>query len=75
MISLECKYNIIKDFDNRMKICELAKKFELPESTVRTIIKDNERILDMVKNAQSLNSSIISKRHGIIAEIEKMLKL
>ena len=64
-LTLECKLNITKDFDAKIKICELAKKFELPESTVRTIIKDKERILVAVKNAQSLNSSIIHKCHGI----------
>ncbi|XP_023210893.1 tigger transposable element-derived protein 1-like, partial [Centruroides sculpturatus] len=53
----------------------LAKKFDLLESTVRTIIKGKEKILEAVKNAQSLNSSIIRKRHGIIAEMETMLKL
>lgn len=74
-LSLECKLNIIKDYDAKIKICELAKKFDLPESTVRSITKSKEKILEAVKNAQSLNSSIIRKRHGIIAEMETLLKL
>lgn len=41
-LTLKYKLNIIKDFDAQMKICELAKKFELPQSTVRTIIKYKE---------------------------------
>ena len=75
MLTLECKLNITKVFDAQIKICELTKKFELLESTVRTIIKDKERIIEAVKNAQSLNSSIIRKYHGIITEMETMMKL
>lgn len=37
-----------------MKICELAMKSKLPDSTVTTIIKDNERILVAVKNPTQL---------------------
>lgn len=75
MFTLECKLNIIKDFDAQMNICELAKKFELSESTVRAIIKDKQKILTAVKNSQSLNSSIIRKYHSIIAEMGTMLIL
>lgn len=73
--SSECKLNIIDDFDNGIKICELAKKFELPESAERTTIKNDERILDRAKNARSSNSSGIGKRAGMMAEMETMPKL
>ncbi|CAL1532866.1 unnamed protein product [Lymnaea stagnalis] len=63
------------DFDGGMKICEIAEKLDLPHSTVRTIIKDKQRILEALKNAHSLNSSVIRKRHGIIAEMETLLKV
>lgn len=41
------------------KMCELAKKSELPQPTARCIIKDKQKILNAVNNAKSLNSSII----------------
>lgn len=71
---MECKLNIIKDFEAKVKICELAKKFDLPESTVRTVVKGKEKIMTAVKDSQSLNSSIIRKRHGIIAQMETLLQ-
>nr|XP_022905269.1 tigger transposable element-derived protein 1-like [Onthophagus taurus] len=73
-LTLDYKLNIIKGFDSSMKVCELARKFDLSESSIRTIIKDKETILTAVKNTQSLNSTIIRKRHGIIAEMESILK-
>lgn len=57
-----------------MKTCEIAQKYNLAYTTVHTIIRDKDKILDAVKNAQSLKSSIIRKRHGIIAEMEILLK-
>lgn len=48
------------------KICRQVKKFNLPESIVKTIIKGEEKIIKAVVNAQSFNSKIIRKHHGII---------
>ena len=65
-LTLESKLNIIKDFDAQMKICKLAKKFELPEFTVRTIIKDKERVLGAVKNAifiLELKNNLLASRY------------
>lgn len=66
--SLQCELYIINDFEAKIKICELAKKFDLPESTGRTVIKGKEKIMSAVKDSQSLNSTIIRKRYGIIAQ-------
>lgn len=74
-MTLETKLNIVREFKNGMKICDIAQKLDLPQTTVRTIVADKDRILEAVKNAQSLKSSVIRKRHGIIAEMETLLKI
>lgn len=71
---MECKLNIIKDFEAKLKICELAKKFDLSESTVRTVIKIKKKIMEAVRDSQSLNLSIIRKRHIIIPQMETLLQ-
>jgi hypothetical protein len=44
------------------------------ESTVRTIIKDKVRIMQYVKSSVPMQSTIISKKRGIvIEELEKIL--
>lgn len=55
--------------------CNFAAKFDLPKSTVRTVIKDKEQILESMKNTQDLNSTNVRKRCFIIAEMEIMLIL
>lgn len=52
VLTLELKHNIIKDFEGGIKPCEIAQKFNLAYTTVHTIIKDKDKILDAVKNAQ-----------------------
>ncbi|VDK60243.1 unnamed protein product [Anisakis simplex] len=71
-LSLECKIDIINEFDGGMKICEIGRKMDLAESTVRTVIKDRERIRAAVESDQCLNSSVI--RHEIFNKMERMLK-
>ena len=71
---MEFKLNIIKDCEAKIKNCKLTKKFDLPELTVRTVVKDKEKNMNAVKDSQSLNSSIIRKRHGIIAQMETLLQ-
>jgi hypothetical protein len=46
------------------------------ESTVRTVIKDNVRIMQHVKSSVPVQSTIISKKRGIlIEEMEKLLSI
>lgn len=71
-ICLECKLNISNDSDAKLKSCDLTKKFYPPESTVRTITKGKETILDPGKMLQYLNSTIISKGHGIFTRIKPL---
>lgn len=68
---MDCKLNITNDLETKTKIYKLAKKFDLPQSTVCTIIKVKEKVVEAVKDA----SSTIRKRHGIITQMEIFLKL
>lgn len=74
-LTLQAKVHIIKDYDGGEKACEISKKYLLPESTVRSILKDKKRILAAVKNSALLNASTIRNRHGIISQMESTLKV
>ncbi|XP_066566163.1 protein UXT isoform X1 [Amia ocellicauda] len=74
-LTLETKYEIIQLSDGGMKACEIAAKMSLAQTTVRTIVKDKERLLSEVRNARPMKSTIIRKRHGLVAEMESLLNV
>lgn len=71
--SLECKLIIINDFEAKFKICELAK--EIRPTSINSLYdyKFKEKVVEAVKDAQTINSSNIRTCHGIIAQMETLL--
>ncbi|XP_068246736.1 tigger transposable element-derived protein 1-like [Palaemon carinicauda] len=75
-ISFETKVAIIKKLDSGEKMVNVARAYNLNRSTVGTIYKQKDRIMEHVKGAVPMQSTIISKRRGkIIEEMEKLLTI
>ncbi|XP_045117649.1 tigger transposable element-derived protein 1-like [Portunus trituberculatus] len=73
-ITLEVKMDIIKRLEKGEKMSDVARKFNMNRSTVGTIIKNKEKIVEHVKSAVPMQSTIISKKRGkVIEEMEKHL--
>ncbi|CAB3229787.1 unnamed protein product [Arctia plantaginis] len=75
LLTLQKKVDIINMFENGEKVNQISKNLNLSNSTVSSIIKDKKRIIAASKTEAFLDSStIIRKRHGIIAQTECALK-
>ncbi|XP_045101357.1 tigger transposable element-derived protein 1-like [Portunus trituberculatus] len=73
-ITLEVKMDIIKRLEKGEKMSDVARKFNMNRSTVGTIIKNKEKIVEHGKSAVPMQSTIISKKRGkVIEEMEKHL--
>jgi hypothetical protein len=72
-VSLEIKHKIIKLAENGESNTEIARKLDLPRTTVVSIMKDKARILDEVKGQAPMQGKYIRQRAGLIAEMEKLL--
>jgi hypothetical protein len=72
-VSLEIKYKIIKLGDSGESNTKIARKLELPRTTVVSIMKDKARILEKVKGQAPMQAKYICQRGGLIAEMEKLL--
>lgn len=67
-ISIAVKLQIINRIRNGERASAVARSMKLPESTVRTIYKDANRILECSENANSLSSKVISRKRSKIME-------
>jgi Tc5 transposase DNA-binding domain./CENP-B N-terminal DNA-binding domain. len=72
-VSLEIKYKIIKLADSGESNTEIARKLDIPRTTVVSIMKDKARILEEVKGQAPMQAKCIRQRAGLIAEMEKLL--
>jgi DNA invertase Pin-like site-specific DNA recombinase len=61
-VSLEIKHKIIKLADNGESNTEIARKLELPRTTVVTILKDKVRILEEVKCQAPMQTKYFRRR-------------
>ncbi|XP_067945124.1 tigger transposable element-derived protein 1-like [Watersipora subatra] len=75
-ISFETKVSIIKKLDAGKKMVSIAWAYNLNRLTVGTIYKQKDHIMEHVKGAVPMQSTIISKkRWKIIEEIEQLLTI
>lgn len=73
-ITLETKVNIIKRHDSGEKVVDIARSYLMNESTIRTIIRDKERIKGHVRSAPQMQTTIITKKRGtVMEEMERLL--
>ena len=75
-ISMETKVDIIKRSEKGETPTNIGNLLGLSRSTVATIIKDKNRIMDHVKGSAPMQSTVITKqRSGLIIEMERLLVL
>ena len=67
-ISFETKVAIIKKIDAGEKIVNVARAYNMNRSTIGTIYKQKDRIMEHVKSSVVMQSTIISKRRGKVVE-------
>lgn len=73
-IDLEMKMKIIDLNKGGMSILQISKDLKLSRSTVFTILKDSEKIMEAVKSSSSLKKTVLSKmRTPAIEEMERIL--
>ncbi|GAB1610688.1 tigger transposable element-derived protein 1-like, partial [Argonauta hians] len=73
-IDLDTKMKAIKMHEGGGRVNDIARELRLTHSTISTIIKDKERILEAVKGSAPMKSTVITKqRTGPFHEMEKLL--
>ena len=63
-ISIETKVAIIKKLDAGEKMVNVARRYNMNRSTIGTIYKQKDRIMEHVKSAVGMQSTIINKKRG-----------
>ncbi|XP_077137820.1 putative CENPB DNA-binding domain-containing protein 1 [Ranitomeya variabilis] len=75
-ITMEVKVDILRRSDKGETPTEIGRSLGLSRSTVATIIKDKDRILEHVKGSAPMKATVITKqRSGLIIEMERLLVL
>ncbi|XP_042215701.1 tigger transposable element-derived protein 1-like isoform X3 [Homarus americanus] len=73
-IDLEEKLKIIRQRDGGKSVNAIARDFGMSHSTITTIMKKREKILEAVKGSASMKATRLTKfREGPISNMEKML--
>ncbi|XP_066093617.1 putative CENPB DNA-binding domain-containing protein 1 [Saccopteryx bilineata] len=73
-IDLDTKTKVIKQYEGGKKVNVIARDTKLSHSTVSTILKDKERIREVVKGFVPMRSTVITKpRSRPIHEMKKLL--
>nr|XP_032804588.1 uncharacterized protein LOC116939839 [Petromyzon marinus]XP_032804589.1 uncharacterized protein LOC116939839 [Petromyzon marinus]XP_032804590.1 uncharacterized protein LOC116939839 [Petromyzon marinus]XP_032804591.1 uncharacterized protein LOC116939839 [Petromyzon marinus]XP_032804592.1 uncharacterized protein LOC116939839 [Petromyzon marinus]XP_032804593.1 uncharacterized protein LOC116939839 [Petromyzon marinus]XP_032804595.1 uncharacterized protein LOC116939839 [Petromyzon marinus]XP_0 len=73
IITMEMKMDIIRRSEKGETSAAIGRALGLNRSTIGTIIKDKERIVEHVKIAAPVKSIIITKQSGVLSEMEKRL--
>ena len=66
-MSMERKVEIIKRFDAG-EMADVARAFKVNRSSIGTVYKGKDRILEHVKNVIPMTSTVITKRRGKCVE-------
>lgn len=75
-ITMEVKMDIIKRSEKGETPTNVGRSLGLSRSTVATILKDKERIVEHVKGSAPMKATVITKqRSGLIIEMERLLVL
>ena len=72
-IMMETKVKIIERVERGEKMVEVVCSHNMDRSTMGTILKNKDRIMEHVKSAVPMMSTIISKKRG--KEMEKLLSV
>lgn len=72
-ITLDSKIKMIKLSDEGLNQAEIGRRLGFPRTTVHTVIKSRQKILDEVRSATPVNTTIIRKKDGLVADMERLL--
>ena len=74
-IMMETKLKIIERAERGKKMID-ARSYNTNHSTVSTILKNRDKIMEHVKSALPVIATILSKKHGkVMEEMEKLLSV
>ena len=72
-IMMETKVKIVERVERGKKIVDVACFYNMNHSTIGTILKNKDKIMEHVKSAVPMMSTIISKKRGnVMEEVEKL---
>ncbi|XP_044275311.1 tigger transposable element-derived protein 1-like [Varanus komodoensis] len=75
-ITMETKVKIIERVERGEKMIDVARSYNMNRSTISTILKNKDKIMEHVKSAVPMLSTIISKKRGkVMEEMEKHLSV
>ena len=75
-ITMETKVKIIERVERGGKMIDIARSYNMNSSTISTLLKNKDKIMEHVKSAVLMTSTIISKKHGkVMEEMEKLLSV
>ncbi|XP_057390086.1 tigger transposable element-derived protein 1-like isoform X2 [Balaenoptera acutorostrata] len=75
-ITMETKVKIIERVERGEKMVDVAHSYNLNRSTIGSIVKNKDKIMEHVKSAMPMTSTIITKKRGkVMEEMEKLLSV
>ncbi|XP_066445361.1 tigger transposable element-derived protein 1-like [Eleutherodactylus coqui] len=75
-ITMQTKADIIKRVERGEKMSDVARSYQMNRSTISTILKSKDRIMEHVRSSVPMHSTIISKKRGkVIEELENLLSI
>ncbi|XP_069990635.1 putative CENPB DNA-binding domain-containing protein 1 [Penaeus vannamei] len=75
-ITMETKVDIMIRVERGELTADVAHSYQMNRSTIRTILKNKDKIMEHVKSSVTIKSTIISKKRGkVIEELEKLLSI
>jgi hypothetical protein len=75
VLNLQEKLELIKLSEQDTSHPDIGHKLGTPRSSVSSILKVKDKVLDEIKKATPVHTKHIRKRDGLIADIEKVLKV
>jgi predicted DNA-binding protein YlxM (UPF0122 family) len=72
VLNLQEKLELIKLNVQGISNAEIGRKLGVPLTTVSTTVKNKAKVLEEIKNATSVHTKLIRKRHNLIGEMEKV---
>ena len=76
VITMETKVKIIERVEQSKKMIDVARSCNMNHSTIGTILKNKDKIMEHVKSAVLMMSTIIlRKRRKVMEEMEKLLSV
>ena len=75
-IVMETKVKIIEREERREKMVDVTRSYNMNCSTIGTILKNKDKVLEHVKSAVPMMSTVILKKRGkVMEELEKLLSV